>query len=391
MKLPFSMEVPKYGIRFEVDRLRRHGDELIGELTVYCHLPGARVVNGSADVLLSADFNFSSVRARQDRAKLLAIRARTSEEIDWYGLIEEFSQRVLLEERDGEPDIDLRSLARPGRGDEIRIGNLPCPRRHPTILFGDGGTAKSYLALHAAGILAKAGLSVAFFDWELCGEDHRDRFELMFGDDMPEVRYVVCDRPLVAEVNRLQRIVRERKTDFAVFDSVAIACDGPPEAAEVVGRYFRAVRQIGCGSLHIAHISKSSEASDQKPLGSTFWHNLARCTWNVQATEPEKNALRLGFFNRKTNLGGIRSPVSLLVTFGAQKTEFKIVDISDSPQLTAKLSTRQRLGELLKQGSMTVQEIASLLEAKPDTIYKTIQRNDQQFIVLTGGRVGLRA
>ena len=390
MKLPFSMEVPKYGIRFEVDRLRRHGDELVGELTVYCHLPGARVVNGSPDVLLGADFNFSSVRARQDRAKLLAIRARTSEEIDWYGLIEEFSLRVLHEEREGEPDIDLRSVVRPQRGDEIRVGHLVCPRRHPTILFGDGGTAKSYLALYAAGMLAKGGLSVAFFDWELCGEDHRDRLEMIFGETMPEVRYVLCERPLVTEVNRLQRIVRERKTDFAVFDSVAVACDGPPEAAEVVGRYFRAVRQIGCGSLHIAHISKASEASDLKPFGSTFWHNLARCTWNVQATEPEKNALRLGFFNRKTNLGGIRSPVSLLVTFSSEKTEFEVVDMSDSPQLSAKLSTRQRLAEILKRGSMSVHEIAEVLEAKADTIYKTVQRNDRQFIVLAGGRIGLR-
>src|SRR5262245_60934193 len=196
MKLPFSMEIPKYGIRFEVDRLRRHGDELIGELTVYCHLPGAQTVNGTDGVLLIGDFNFSSVRARQDRAKLLATRARSAE-IDWYGLVEEFSERVLQEEREGEPDVDLRSLTKPERGDELRVGPLPCPRRHPSILFGDGGTAKSYLALYAAGMLAKKGLSVVFFDWELCGEDHRARLELLFGSEMPHIRYVSCERPLV--------------------------------------------------------------------------------------------------------------------------------------------------------------------------------------------------
>src|SRR5262249_23091134 len=162
-----------------------------------------------------------------------------------------------------------------------------------------------YLALYIAGILARCGLSVAFFDWELCGEDHRDRLELLFGSDMPEIRYALCDRPLIAEVDRLRRIVRERKTDYAIFDSLASACDGPPEAAEVANEYFRAVRQIGCGSLHVPHVAKSSADSDKKPFGSTFWHNLARCTWNVQA-DPENNSLRLGFYNRKANLGPLR-------------------------------------------------------------------------------------
>ena len=130
------------------------------------------------------------------------------------------------------------------------VDGLTLPRQHPSILFGDGGTGKSYIALYVAGRIAEQDISVALFDWELAGEDHRDRLERLFSDGMPRVLYCRCERPLVYEVDRLRRIVRDKGVQYAVYDSVAFASDGPPEAAEVAGRYFRAVRQIGGGSLH---------------------------------------------------------------------------------------------------------------------------------------------
>jgi hypothetical protein len=122
--------------------------------------------------------------------------------------------------------------------------------------------------------------------------------------------YVRCDRPLVYEVASLRRMVRDGGYEFVVYDSVAYACDGAPESAEVDGKYFRAVRQIGRGSLHIAHISKS-EGGDQKPFGSIFWHNSARATWYVQREQesPDGSVSRLGLFNRKANLSRLRPPV----------------------------------------------------------------------------------
>src|SRR5262249_41538434 len=160
-------------------------------------------------MLSSADLNFSSLRARQDRAKFLKDRANTNGAVDWFALVEEFCQNVFEAERTGDPAVDLRMLPRPERGDDIRIEGLVFPRRHPSILFGDGGAAKSYTALYIAGVLAQRGLNVALFDWELCGEDHRDRLERLFGPDMPAILYARCERPLVSETDRLRRIVRQ--------------------------------------------------------------------------------------------------------------------------------------------------------------------------------------
>jgi hypothetical protein len=185
------------------------------------------------------------------------------------GFFEELRQRVSAAERAGSPAVDLRQLERPGATDAIYVSGLVLTRRHPTIIFGDGGSAKSYTALYLGGRLAEQGAAVALFDWELAGEDHRDRLERIFGPAMPRILYARCERALVHEVDRLYRIAREENIEFAIFDSIVLACAGPPESAEVAAEYFRAVRQIGVGSLHIAHISKQ-DGSDQKPFGSVF-------------------------------------------------------------------------------------------------------------------------
>jgi hypothetical protein len=106
----YKFEAPGCGVIFEADRLRRDRHELIGELTVRCDLPGVRSINGCLSV---GDFNFSSVRARQERAKLLTERAQTNGDVDWFGLLEDFCQKIFASERAGQPAIDLREL--PGR------------------------------------------------------------------------------------------------------------------------------------------------------------------------------------------------------------------------------------------------------------------------------------
>ena len=101
-------------------------------------------------------------------------RANTKD-LDLVGVLEEFCQRVIETERAGKPAIDLRELQKPGPDDSLSVKGFRLPRRHPTVLFGDGGAAKSYTALWLAGCLVEKGFRVGFFDWELAGEDHRDR------------------------------------------------------------------------------------------------------------------------------------------------------------------------------------------------------------------------
>ena len=373
-------------IAFTVDRLRRSSGELGGELDVVCAVPGAMTTDDRGS-LLTANFNLSSLRARQDRAK--ALKERSQLGADWFGLLEEFCQRVLAAERAGQPAVHLRDVDRPAPDASVDMDGLRILTRHPMIVFGDGGTGKSMIALHVAGELVRRGMRVLLADWELDGSDHRERLERLFGPEMPDVLYARCDRPLVAEVDRLRRIVSDQALDYILFDSVAFACDGPPESAEAAANYFRAVRSLGVGSLHVAHVNRS-ENGDQKPFGSAFWHNGARSTWFVSksADDADAGTLTVGLFNRKANTGPIRPAVGLELHFGAERTDVRQVDLADVSDLASKVPTWQRIKSALRHGPMTLDALVGEVEGKRETVARTIRRS-RQFTKLDDGRISL--
>lgn len=380
----YRLTLETLGTYLEIDRLRRDRGELIGELAVYCDLPWIQSFEGAVSI---GDFNLSSVQARSTRAKLLTARAAV-DGLDWLGLLEEFCQRVLAAERSGSPGAYLHTFSKPKTEDTLKIGGIVLPRNHPAILFGDGGAAKSYTALYIAGRLSKSGLSVALFDWELSGSEHRDRLERLFGDPMPNILYARCKRPLSVEAERLSRMVREKKIDYAIYDSISFACDGPPESAEVASDYLRALGQIGVGSLNVAHISKA-EGADQKPFGSAFWHNGARSTWFAKCNNSSDHTIDVGFFHRKSNLGRLHQPTSFEITFTDEATIFRQTNPGDVDELASQLTVKQRMIYLLKTGSKKRQEIADELNIEIGAVHKVVQRSKTCFAVLDGGLIGL--
>jgi hypothetical protein len=397
----YRLTVLSLGIQLDIERVRRERQQLIGELTVMCDLPGALNVRAADDtpILSACDIALSSDDARWKRSKLLADRSNAPD-VDWRGLIEELATRTIAAERAGSPARPLHTFERAmaGADADFEVEGWRLLRDHPVIAYGDGGSAKSYLALFIAGKLAQRGLTVLYADWELTGGDHRDRLERLFGPTMPIVHYLRCDRPLILEVDRVQREARRLSVDYWIADSIAFAVGGPPEAAEHATAYFRAVRQIGLGSLHLAHVNRS-ENGDQKPFGSSFWHNSSRATWFIKQADAAATGERItiGLFNKKSNLTRQHPAVGFSFEFADDRTAVSRVDLADVEDLAGNLPMWQRVRHLIKSGGgvpLSIGDIAEELDAKPDTIKKAVARSKSVFVQVpdrdgSGMRIGL--
>jgi hypothetical protein len=374
-------------IEFDLEHLRRERGELMGELYVRTELIGARTFQGT---LSAASFNVSSSAARQARAKILAEAARTpKEQIDWTFLLEEFCIRVLEAERTGAAAADLREI--PVTNTRVALHNvegLLLPKAHPSMLYGDGGTGKSLVAAYCAGRLGQQGERVGFFDWELDAADQAQRYRALFGPTGgPSITYVRCNRALVHEADRLRRVVQDEKLTYAVLDSVAFACHGKPEDAEIALQYFRVLRQLGIGTLNLAHVPKAPLPGQERPFGSQFWFNGIRSLWFCASQPNPMNVARLavGFYQRKNNLGHPAPAVGFQFDFGEDRTTVTRCDPAGVEELAARLPLWQRMRTVLTSGPQTLIALSQELEAKVDTLDRLVRRKSGLFTRINGG------
>jgi hypothetical protein len=190
-------------------------------------------------------------------------------------------------------------------------------------------------------------------------------------------------RPLIYEAERIRRVVRKEALDYAFYDSAGFATQGDPATAESALAYMQAANVIGIGGTHLAHITKNGDQNDQKPFGSAFWHNSARCTWNVKLEREETGQggarKTLGLFNRKNNLGELHQPVGLDVAFEHGRVLFTPTDLGNTTDLVTELPLWRRIKDTVKRQPLTLAAIADQLDAKTDSVERIIRRHKGVF------------
>jgi len=394
----YRLDVPECSALFDLDRIWRDRHELCGELVVTCSLKGSRGFDGN---IYSGHVNLSSAYRRRDVCARLKDRANTASTVDWDGLLDELAARVVRAERDGRPAQLLHTFDKPKPDEVFNLEGLVLPKRHPAILFGDGGSFKSFLGLYVAGWLGQLGINTLYCDWELEGPDHRERLERLFGAEMPPVFYLRLNRPMVDEVDGIRREVEKHRIEYVVCDSIAFATAGAPESAEAAMAYFRAVRQLGVGSVHLAHVVKAKEdaADPTRPFGSTFWHNSARSTWFVKRADSATDGrIVVALYNKKNNLGRSHPAVGIEVEFTDTRTSLTRVDVADVDELAASLPVWHRMKRALERGPMTLAALAEeigpasgdeVARAKfIDTMSREVRRKTKTFTKLTNTAEG---
>lgn len=321
--------------------------------------------------------------------------------VPWAQYLNDAAQWVIAEYRTGEPAVLLRDAPLPAAGGAPLIPPV-LASDGSTMVFGDGGSLKSYLSLalasslHAGhelieGMAPAAARRVGFLDWEWSAGVHRRRLERLWaGQDMPELVYVPCRLPLREERDRIRRIIRDHELEYLVVDSVGLAAGGEPESAEVAVQFFAALRELGLDALLVAHVTKQdARGTADRPFGSAYWHNSARSTWYVKADHSLGQRVTLGLYHRKANDGPLSPPIGLSFEFNSERTTIRRTDLHDVPELAAAIPIRARMIELLRPGARLLHEIAEELGADIEAVRMAAKRGEGKVFVKFAGPDGI--
>jgi hypothetical protein len=353
----FSWDEP-YAIVMRLDRAKRHSSGTISaEITVTA---GNEPLTQDGHLHHSALSNLLGPRVRSDTVK--ALRERI-DGVPWEGMLETALEYVIRNLRQGEPVIPLLDTPL-DQGMRWRLHPI-LHEGHPTVLFGYGGSFKSYLAHYwairiALGEEAEAG-NVLILDWESTKEAWEERQAMLCTamgiGEPPNLFYRRCTESLAADADELQKAVGEAQAEVIVIDSAAYACGDEPEKAGPTMDFFRALRRLGGTSLIVAH--QNSDSKSQKPFGSIFWENSARSTIQVKRSdEVEGNELTIGLYNRKVNHGRRFPSFAITATFH----EFTDEHYTPGDSVVLASTDISKVPELGRQGAATDKILAFLEE-----------------------------
>lgn len=344
-------------------------------------------------------FNLSSSRTRSMLAKDLEGVMPLGV---WERYLEQSCVMTMLELRKGEPVIEIGTLPTGASG--YLIDGLVL-RDNPTMIFADGGAGKSLFGLaclfHVEIGMEFLGRDVGnvpgrglYLDYEFTPEEHNDRLiKLAKGTGVaaPPILYRRCTYPLTEDINAIQRIVREHGVTFVLIDSAGAACGGEPENAELVIKFFGALRMLHISSLVLHHTPK--DKNNKSPFGSRYWYNLSRFVWEMRSEITEGSGrVKASLFNIKNNSGMRQQPFGIEFDFGAANDPsggivLRPLDPKTSPAYLEKVSIATKMLYALDQHPahfLTAKEISDIVGESINAVDHALKRNLHQFVQVAG-------
>ena len=280
------------------------------------------------------------------------------------------------------------------------------------LIFGNGESTKTYITTRIAlslvtglpflGFTPAKKCKVLFLDYEDRGGKFADRvMKIVSGmkpspelEDIAGLHYMKANGvPLVDLVSSIKEEMRRVGATVLLIDSAGYAAGAELERAETAIRYFNALDAIGVTSLAIAHVSKGGLDDDKGQkfaLGSIYFHNGPRNTWNVVKLGEENDeepVKKICLFHRKCNDGPRHPMIPLEVDFSAPGiVSFRLGDPDDWEE---KQSTADRVISLLKAGPMGRSAIEQNIGEASNTVKVTLRRLVRSGrIILLGGKGG---
>jgi hypothetical protein len=280
-----------------------------------------------------------------------------------------------------------------------------------TLLYGDGGVAKSLLALALA--VAIAGDSeewlgreveschVLYVDFELDAEEQARRVhQLCRGqgvDTPPENLFYMSalGHPAGEAFASALEACIEHSIGLMVVDSLGPALQGDAEAArDVIGFFQKSIepfRVEGIAILIIDHQSRLQAGQSYQSkgaFGSVFKTNLARSVIQAQATERGEGTLTVRLRQKKHNFGPLAEPFGVKLSFTEEAVSMEAVEL-DASELAeeATLNSTDRVKLALENGPAYPWEIAEHTGLAVKTVKNVLTGLRKQEVVESTGEV----
>lgn len=272
---------------------------------------------------------------------------------------------------------------------ESLIGNL-IPKHHVSLMYGDGGHGKSYVALslgfHIATGQPFIGMTtdknkVLYCDWELSAEDHARRgFSLARGMGLtkpPEnIYYLQMNQSLGVVFPKLRQMICHMGIGMVIIDSLGLAAGVDPESAKQIIPIFADIKSLGVTSLILDHQSKLQSGQmyrSKTPFGSAFKGNLSRAVFQLRKTGDDDTGMKLVLTPTKSNFGALSKHIPLRLVF--DKGEIRIEESELTVDELEYLSVSQQILEVLRaHEQLTKAEIAEMCDLNPNSVANELSK-----------------
>ncbi len=321
----------------------------------------------------------------------------------------------------GEIDQTVQVAEVPNPGNMTWVVEQMVPEHQPTILFGDGESSKTWMALDM-------GLSVMWgSDWHgrpvkqggVLLIDYEDSLigfrlrRLLQGRDldpaiMPDIPFFYRNAeglPLFEMRDEIKRYCDANDIVLIIIDSGADACGGAPEQSDPTLQMFRSLSYIGRTSIIICHNrGQSADPNDKshtmRPYGSRFWFNRARRVFYIASNADEAvSEYDVVFTARKATDGQKPPRIAMRMHFDdsdpdnpgpIEINETRARDVTGGTvELTRSNRDQIDIAIVARGGHATIAQIAEITQLSVGVIRTTLNRYDQTFVrVGTGGENG---
>ena len=308
--------------------------------------------------------------------------------IDWIGILQHVTHVIdTSSERDG----DIVDIVKHKRKEQSPYLIFPVIRENQaSIFYADGGSGKSTMALCLAASLATGqsfiqGLNptntepikTMYLDWEADDDDVGDMIDEVArgkGIEIPEglILYKHMSGAFIDRVDGLVDTIVENNVKLIIVDSLVGSAGSDVNDAEAARQYFQAVRSLKVASIGITHTNREGSL-----YGNRFFWNLSRQVYRIHSViETESNPI-VGMFHEKANRSQLNAPMAWEIEYGDLQSEdnfirYKAVDIQTIPELARFTGLREQIINVLKQGSMSAEQIANYTGANIQKVNSTL-------------------